>query len=447
MLKKRLALEAKPAWVTAVDGGPRRVNHASAAIGERVYLFGGYCSLDSTPYSDQATRSVSTIDVFCLDSKTMRWKKLRDKDGSDKVKNIVDRNSFKDTPYMRYGHAVTPYKDKVYLWGGRNDQYGPDADMFCYCTMKNSWEKVEWSGNRPFGRDGHTMNTWNDKIIIFGGFDAEYDTYSNDTHIFDIKEKSWSRVVTSGSAPRWRDFHTAVIIRDRLFIFGGRCDVFGTQQSARDYYDPSVKYLDLKSLKWSNQLDKVAPDAEQPIGRRSHAAFAYNEKMFIFGGYNQREKNHFNDLWCFDPETCIWYPIFPSGKNPSPRRRHTASCIGSKVLISGGTAPVEDRSRWLSDPVESEDEEIALKDLAETVLLDFDPTLKTFCLMEVMKNLAMLNSLDAPQLPKTLINELSDLTEDNEISCKRTNGERPRKKKNARPVLSYRIKDVPRSKG
>ena len=70
----------------------------------------------------------------------MRWKKLRDKDGSDKVKNIVDRNSFKDTPYMRwvrffpkvlqfqpfrYGHAVTPYKDKVYLWGGRNDQYGP----------------------------------------------------------------------------------------------------------------------------------------------------------------------------------------------------------------------------------------------------------------------------------------------------------------------------------
>ena len=28
------------------------------------------------------------------------------------------------------------------------------------------------------------MNTWNDKIIIFGGFDAEYDTYSNDTHIF-----------------------------------------------------------------------------------------------------------------------------------------------------------------------------------------------------------------------------------------------------------------------
>ena len=148
--------------------------------------------------------------------------------------------------------------------------------MFCYCTMKNSWEKVEWSGNRPFGRDGHTyvlyirliwyfylhsftfiyrMNTWNDKIIIFGGFDAEYDTYSNDTHIFgdyseekrrqewlynsDIKEKSWSRVVTSGSAPRWRDFHTAVIIRDRLFIFGGRCDVFGTQQSARDYYDPS----------------------------------------------------------------------------------------------------------------------------------------------------------------------------------------------------------------
>ena len=31
----------------------------------------------------------------------MRWKKLRDNDGTDKVKNIIDRNSFKDTPYMR----------------------------------------------------------------------------------------------------------------------------------------------------------------------------------------------------------------------------------------------------------------------------------------------------------------------------------------------------------
>lgn len=416
--RNKLDLDAKPAWVTAVDGGPRRVNHASAAIEDRVYLFGGYCSLDSTPYSEQATRTVTTIDVFCLHSTTMRWKKLRDNDGTDKVKNIIDRNSFKDTPYMRYGHAVTPYKDKVYLWGGRNDQYGPDADMFSYCTKSNSWEKVEWSGNRPFGRDGHTMNTWNDKIIIFGGFDAEYDTYSNDTHIFDIKEKFWSRVVTSGSAPRWRDFHTAVIISDKLFIFGGRCDLFGTQQSARDYYDPSVKYLDLKNVMWSNQLVK---SGVQPVGRRSHAAFAYKDKMFVFGGFNQREKSHFNDLWCFDPATCLWYPVSASGKLPSPRRRHTASCIGAKVLISGGTAPVEDRNKWMAD--ESEDEsDIALKDLAETVLLDFDPSLKTLCMMEAIQNISLVSSPSAPRLPRTLINELNDLTEDNEISCKRTNG-------------------------
>ena len=31
-------------WTVHLEGGPRRVNHAAVAVGNRVYSFGGYCT-------------------------------------------------------------------------------------------------------------------------------------------------------------------------------------------------------------------------------------------------------------------------------------------------------------------------------------------------------------------------------------------------------------------
>ena len=30
-------------WSVHLEGGPRRVNHAAAAVGDRIFSFGGYC--------------------------------------------------------------------------------------------------------------------------------------------------------------------------------------------------------------------------------------------------------------------------------------------------------------------------------------------------------------------------------------------------------------------
>jgi hypothetical protein len=32
-------------WSVHLEGGPRRVNHAAAAVGDRIFSFGGYCKL------------------------------------------------------------------------------------------------------------------------------------------------------------------------------------------------------------------------------------------------------------------------------------------------------------------------------------------------------------------------------------------------------------------
>lgn len=31
-------------WTVHLEGGPRRVNHAAIAVGEKVFSFGGYCT-------------------------------------------------------------------------------------------------------------------------------------------------------------------------------------------------------------------------------------------------------------------------------------------------------------------------------------------------------------------------------------------------------------------
>lgn len=52
-------------WTVHLEGGPRRVNHAAVAIGERIYSFGGYCTGE-----DYETRL--PIDVHVLDTSKLK---------------------------------------------------------------------------------------------------------------------------------------------------------------------------------------------------------------------------------------------------------------------------------------------------------------------------------------------------------------------------------------
>ena len=248
--------------------------------------------------------------------------------------------------------------------------------MWRFEGSRSVWELVKTTGDEPSGRDGHSMTIWRNKIVIFAGkyfifggkssfysgFDSEIECYSNETHFFDIPTSTWTRVITNGIAARWRDFHTAAEVGDKLYVFGGRADIFGQLQSNQDYYCNKyvtsvikliinfvfrLKYLDLVTLNWHEVQNTLVENTEvQPPGRRSHACFVYKNKMyasssilfiiqsfrFIFGGYNAREQKHYNDMWCYDTESGKWAELMGYGKRPSARRRHTAVCIGSKVI-------------------------------------------------------------------------------------------------------------------
>lgn len=53
--------------------------------------------------------------------------------------------------------------------------------------VTKSWEKLEPKGKKPTPRHGHTMNTVNHSLIIFGGR-TDNDVFLNDIVVFDTQK-------------------------------------------------------------------------------------------------------------------------------------------------------------------------------------------------------------------------------------------------------------------
>uniref|UniRef100_A0A0N5AFL9 Kelch domain-containing protein 10 n=1 Tax=Syphacia muris TaxID=451379 RepID=A0A0N5AFL9_9BILA len=350
-------------WTVKVDGGPRRVNHASVAIGSDIYSFGGYCS--GVVYD-----GTQPIDVYVLHTDNFRWSRV-DVDGEDYNDSSTQLLT---APYQRYGHTVVEYSGKAFLWGGRNDDYGACNKMHAFDPCKRQWSSLNCEGKPPPARDGHSACVNGDMMYVFGGYEESSRRYSSETYAFNFETSRWCQVITTGEPPEWRDFHTSCIIDNSMYVFGGRSDEMVEFQASSEFYCNKLRRLDLRSNIWS----EVKVVSEQPSGRRSHTAWTHGGRMYIFGGYLGTTNEHFNDLWEFNPKTLRWKQLFPVGVAPSPRRRHCTIVVNDQVFLFGGTTPVTSKKVDASLS--------GLSELADLHILDYSPSLKTLSAMAVLKN-------------------------------------------------------------
>lgn len=155
--------------------------------------------------------------------------------------------------------------------------------------------------------------------------------------------------LVQGDPPQWRDFHTAVALGSKMYVFGGRSDQMGQYHSTRDTYCQQLKVLDVTTKKWT----LLPPSGERtPSGRRSHSACklfflyfknlvsgTYNGKMYMFGGFNGTMSTHYDELWCYDPDLNKWTKMNPIAlaTPPCARRRQCTVVVGHRVFLFGGT--------------------------------------------------------------------------------------------------------------
>ncbi|CAO3683079.1 unnamed protein product [Rhizopus stolonifer] len=148
----------------------------------------------------------------------------------------------------------------------------------------------------------------------------------------------WSRTLTYGKGPsRPLRAHTANLIVDRLFVFGG-CDTSACFNTL--YILDMGRYKD--TMIWSKP--RTVHPQYGPPPCRAHSCtvvekdLGYGKKshqLYFFGGGNGPD--YFQEVYILDAETLAWSkPEIDPHSRPSKRRAHTSCLWENKLVIIGG---------------------------------------------------------------------------------------------------------------
>ena len=75
------------------------------------------------------------------------------------------------------------------------------ADTYSYEPVARSWEPISTTGDAPAGREGHTASILDEKLYVFGGADGFGNL--NDVRALDLGTYRWSHPRSSGMPPKF----------------------------------------------------------------------------------------------------------------------------------------------------------------------------------------------------------------------------------------------------
>lgn len=184
------------------------------------------------------------------------------------------------------------------------------------------------SGSGPGKRWGHTCNATKGGrfLYVFGGYGKD-NCQTNQVHVFDTANQTWTQPVIKGTPPTPRDSHSCTAVGDSLFVFGGTDGM----NPLKDLY-----ILETSSHTWICPCVK----GEGPEAREGHSAALVGKQLYIFGGcgksFNNIDEVYYNDLYILDTETFVWKRAMTTGNPPSARDSHTCSSWKNRVIVIGG---------------------------------------------------------------------------------------------------------------
>jgi N-acetylneuraminic acid mutarotase len=229
---------------------------AAAALNGKLYIFGGY-------------NGAYLNDLHVYDPVAQSWTNLT-------------ATSTGTAPVARIAASMAAANGKLYLVGGESSGYR--NDIFTYTPSGNAgaWATVTPTGTGTLPAGAYrSMVLMGDKLYVFGGVGS---SYTRDLHSFDLTTQAWTSLTATvtGSAPPVRAYHTAVVLRGEMYVFGGRT----SSNSMSDLYS-----FDPVAAEWTNlaNLPEGAPTVltGAPMsGRDSHGAAEVDGVMYVFGGQN-----------------------------------------------------------------------------------------------------------------------------------------------------------------
>lgn len=223
-------------------------------------------------------------------------------------------------PTARSGHqlvATAQNGGELYLISGEYAspsqlQFLHFRDIWRYSLVTKKWEKLEASKTGPSARSGHRCVLLKKKIYLFGGFHDNNCSYQyfNDFWCFSLENYTWSKIETVGTAPTARSGVVMGATEDgKIIIYGGY-----TKTSAKGDAERGITHTDCFTLqevdgKW--KWNSCKPGGRKPAPRSGIATtIGPNGKIYTFGGVMDTEEDDenlrgqfSNEIYLLDPSS------------------------------------------------------------------------------------------------------------------------------------------------
>ncbi|KAH9643511.1 hypothetical protein HF086_015659 [Spodoptera exigua] len=201
-------------------------------------------------------------------------------------------------------------------------EFGPFETVHKWKRMSECYEFV---GAR---RSKHTAVAYKDAIYVFGGDNGK--SMLNDLIRFDIREKSWTKTGCMGIPPAPRYHHSAVVHRSSMFVFGGYTgDILANSNltNKNDLFEYKFQSAQWVQWKFSGQ---------EPVPRSAHGAAVYDDKLWIFAGYDGNAR--LNDMWTINllGENRQWERIEQKGQCPPTCCNFPVAVARGKMFVFSG---------------------------------------------------------------------------------------------------------------
>ncbi|XP_072174850.1 uncharacterized protein [Diadema setosum] len=218
------------------------------------------------------------------------------------------------------------------------------------CEGVLKWSSCECPSTPVTGRNSHSVVYMNGKVFIFGGCSGSRTAF-NDMWQLDLCGREWTRVLASGTYPSPKGSATMVNYKGNLILFGGMAPpVPHPPHLAPQIFNELHIYYPHKN-KWSAVATSLCPP---PMA--GHTASVVGTKMVVFGGLLDGQQRS-NSVWVLDLREMSWREVETrSHDKPCERYGHEQVVIDDRhVMIIGGCtssqeAPLEILSdAWLLD--------------------------------------------------------------------------------------------------
>uniref|UniRef100_A0A8C5P2S3 Host cell factor C2 n=1 Tax=Jaculus jaculus TaxID=51337 RepID=A0A8C5P2S3_JACJA len=228
-----------------------------------------------------------------------------------------------DIPPGCAAHGFVCDGTRILVFGGMVEYGRYSNELYELQASRWLWKKVKpqppSSGLPPCPRLGHSFSLYGNKCYLFGGLANESEDSNNnvprylklliDLFLF-LETMSWSKPETKGTVPLPRSLHTASVIGNKMYIFGGWVPHKGenTENSPHDCEwrcTSSFSYLNLDTAEWTTLVSDCQEDKKnsRPRPRAGHCAVAIGTRLYFWSGRDGYKKALNSQVCCKD----LWY--------------------------------------------------------------------------------------------------------------------------------------------